>query len=67
MKKGKFQFIANGIRPKITENNKPLGTLYNWVKQVEGDSRAKDVQKWSETCEQGSYYNGEKFEIIRID
>ena len=66
MNKGVFQFIANGIRPKMTENNKPSGTLYKWVKQVEGDSRAKDVQKWSETCELGSYYNGEKFEIICI-
>ena len=54
MNKGVFQFIANGIRPKMTENNKPSGTLYKWVKQVEWDSKAKDVQKWSETCELGS-------------
>lgn len=66
MKKRTFQFMANGIRPKTTENNKPFGTLYKWVQKVEGDSRAKDVQKWSETCGDGDYYNGENFEIIRI-
>lgn len=52
---------------KQTRDNTTSGKLYFWIEEIAGTMEAINVQSWSELAEEGEYYEGENFEIIRID
>lgn len=61
-----FQVIEEK-RIRQTSDNGSLGVLVDWVTEIAGEYEAMEVQGWSELAYVGECYEGEGFEVVRID
>lgn len=61
-----FQVIEEK-RIRQTSDNDSLGILVKWITEIAGECEAMEVQGWSELADVGECYEGEEFEVIRID